>query len=50
MLDDFDAGDRKDLIPIYRSVGSLHTWTVTESVRRVLDQVRGLADAIREPA
>ena len=24
MLDDFDAGDRKDLIPIYRAVGSLH--------------------------
>ena len=46
MLDDFDAGERKDLIPIYRSVGSLHTWTVTESVRRVLDVLDDVPDAI----
>jgi ATP-dependent DNA helicase RecG len=46
MLDDFDAGDRKDLIPIYRSVGSLHTWTVTESVRRVLDVLDEVPDPL----
>jgi ATP-dependent DNA helicase RecG len=48
MLDDFDAGDRKALIPIYRSVGSLHTWTVTESVRRVLDVLDEVPDPIPE--
>ena len=48
MLDDFDAGDRKDLIPIYRAVGSLHTWTVTESVRRVLDVLDEVPDPIPE--
>ncbi|MEO6789514.1 MAG: ATP-dependent DNA helicase RecG [Ornithinibacter sp.] len=48
MLDDFDAGDRKDLIPIYRSVGKLHTWTVTESVRRVLDVLDEVPDALPE--
>ncbi|HSO63659.1 MAG TPA: ATP-dependent DNA helicase RecG [Ornithinibacter sp.] len=46
MLDDFDAGERKALIPIYRSVGSLHTWTVTESVRRVLDVLDDVPDAL----
>ncbi len=46
MLDDFDAGDRKDLIPIYRRVGKLHTWTVTESVRRVLDVLDEVPDAV----
>ena len=46
MLDDFDAGDRKALIPIYRSVGSLHTWTVTESVRRVLDVLDEVPDPL----
>jgi ATP-dependent DNA helicase RecG len=46
MLDDFDAGERKDLIPIYRRVGKLHTWTVTESVRRVLDVLDDVPDAI----
>ena len=48
MLDDFDAGERKDLIPIYRPVGSLHTWTVTESVRRVLDVLDEVPDALPE--
>ena len=46
MLDDFDAGDRKALIPIYRSVGSLHTWTVTESVRRVLEVLDEVPDPL----
>ena len=46
MLDDFDAGDRKALIPIYRRVGKLHTWTVTESVRRVLDVLDDVPDAL----
>ena len=46
MLDDFDAGERKALIPIYRAVGSLHTWTVTESVRRVLDVLDDVPDAL----
>ncbi len=46
MLDDFDAGERKALIPIYRSVGSLHTWTVTESVRRVLDVLDEVPDPL----
>ena len=49
MLDDFDAGDRKALIPIYRSVGKLHTWTVTESVRRVLDVLDDVPDALPGP-
>ena len=34
------------LIPIYRSVGKLHTWTVTESVRRVLDVLDDVPDAL----
>ncbi len=46
MLDDFDAGDRKALIPIYRQVGKLHTWTVTESVRRVLDVLDDVPDPL----
>ncbi len=46
MLDDFDAGERKSLIPIYRRVGKLHTWTVTESVRRVLDVLDDVPDAL----
>ncbi|WP_307812625.1 ATP-dependent DNA helicase RecG [Phycicoccus sp. CSK15P-2] len=46
MLDDLDAGERKDLIPIYRQVGKLHTWTVTESVRRVLDVLDDVPDAL----
>ncbi|GGL41127.1 ATP-dependent DNA helicase RecG [Phycicoccus endophyticus] len=46
MLSDFDAGDRKDLIPFYRPVGNLHTWTVTESVRRVLDVLDDVPDAL----
>ncbi|NHA69777.1 ATP-dependent DNA helicase RecG [Phycicoccus flavus] len=46
MLDDFDAGERKALIPIYRPVGPLHTWTVTESVRRVLDVLDDVPDAL----
>ena len=46
MLDDFDAGNRKALIPIYRSVGSLHTWTVTESVRRVLEVLDEVPDPL----
>ncbi len=46
MLDDFDAGERKALIPIYRQVGKLHTWTVTESVRRVLDVLDDVPDAL----
>jgi ATP-dependent DNA helicase RecG len=48
MLDDFDAGERKALIPIYRAVGKLHTWTVTESVRRVLDVLDDVPDALPE--
>ncbi|MBM6400471.1 ATP-dependent DNA helicase RecG [Phycicoccus sonneratiae] len=48
MLDDFDAGHRRDLIPIYRAVGNLHTWTVTESVRRVLDVLDDVPDAVPE--
>ncbi|HEX6916667.1 MAG TPA: ATP-dependent DNA helicase RecG, partial [Phycicoccus sp.] len=39
-------GERKALIPIYRSVGKLHTWTVTESVRRVLDVLDEVPDPI----
>ncbi|MBT9254327.1 ATP-dependent DNA helicase RecG [Phycicoccus sp. MAQZ13P-2] len=46
MLDDYDAGERRDLIPIYRRVGKLHTWTVTESVRRVLDVLDDVPDAL----
>jgi ATP-dependent DNA helicase RecG len=49
MLADFDAGERKDLIPIYRRVGRLHTWTVTESVRRVLDVLDEVPDPLPEP-
>ncbi len=46
MLDEFDAGERKDLIPFYLRVGKLHTWTVTESVRRVLDVLDDVPDAL----
>lgn len=46
LLDDVDDGARKDLIPIYRAVGNLHTWTVAESVRRVLDVLDDVPDAL----
>ncbi|GAA4401078.1 ATP-dependent DNA helicase RecG [Fodinibacter luteus] len=46
MLDDVDDGERRDLIPIYRSVGSMHTWTVAESVRRVLDVLDDVPDPV----
>ncbi len=49
MLDEFDAGERKNLIPFYLRVGKLHTWTVTESVRRVLDVLDDVPDALPEP-
>ncbi len=45
-LDDFDKGERKDLIPIYLRVGNLHTWTVTELVRSVLGEVRDAVDPL----
>jgi ATP-dependent DNA helicase RecG len=48
LLDDFDKGERKDLIPIYLCVGNLHTWTVTECVRTVLDMVDDAPDVIPE--
>jgi len=48
LLDDFDAGARKSLIPIYLAVGRLHTWTVTEIVRTVLDLVEEPVDLIPE--
>lgn len=46
LLDDFDAGERRSLIPIYRAVGNLHTWTVTECVRTVLDLLDDADDAL----
>ena len=48
LLSDFDHGDRRDLIPIYKSVGNLHTWTVTECVRMVLDLLRESPEPIPE--
>jgi ATP-dependent DNA helicase RecG len=49
MLDEVDAGERAGLIPIYRQVGRLHTWTVSESVRRVLDVLDDVPDPVPEP-
>ncbi|HQK32107.1 MAG TPA: ATP-dependent DNA helicase RecG [Phycicoccus sp.] len=48
LLDDFDAGERKDLIPIYLAVGNLPTWKVTETVRTVLDLLDDADDALPE--
>ena len=48
LLSDFDRGERRDLIPIYRQVGNLHTWTVTECVRMVLDLLEESPEAIPE--
>ncbi|KRE41937.1 ATP-dependent DNA helicase RecG [Knoellia sp. Soil729] len=48
LLSDFDRGDRRDLIPIYKQVGNLHTWTVTECVRMVLDLLRESPEPIPE--
>ncbi len=45
-LDDLDRGERSDLIPIYRRVGNLHTWTVTEIVRGVLTELQDAADPL----
>ncbi len=45
-LDDLDRGERSDLIPIYRRVGNLHTWTVTEIVRAVLTELEDAADPL----
>lgn len=45
LLSDFDRGERRGLIPVYKQVGNLHTWTVTECVRMVLD----LLDETEEP-
>ncbi|MGL4743622.1 MAG: ATP-dependent DNA helicase RecG, partial [Dermatophilaceae bacterium] len=48
MLDDLDDDDgkRRDLIPFYRKVGKLHSWTVSESVMRVLEVLDDVPDAI----
>lgn len=46
LLDDFDSGERTSLIPIYLSVGKLHTWKVTETVRTVLDLIEHADDLI----
>lgn len=46
LLSDLDRGERRDLIPIYRAVGNLHTWTVTECVRMVLDLLDETPEAI----
>ncbi|MDT0213709.1 ATP-dependent DNA helicase RecG [Rothia sp. ARF10] len=46
LLSDLDRGERRDLIPIYRAVGNLHTWTVTECVRVVLDLLDETPEAI----
>ncbi|EAP97699.1 putative ATP-dependent DNA helicase [Janibacter sp. HTCC2649] len=48
LLSDFDRGDRRNLIPIYKAVGNLHTWTVTECVRMVLDLLDESPEAIPE--
>ncbi|KGN42678.1 ATP-dependent DNA helicase RecG [Knoellia aerolata] len=48
LLSDFDKGERRDLIPIYKQVGNLHTWTVTECVRMVLDLLVESPEAIPE--
>ncbi|KGN36713.1 ATP-dependent DNA helicase RecG [Knoellia subterranea] len=48
LLSDFDGGERRDLIPIYKAVGNLHTWTVTECVRMVLDLLDETPEAIPE--
>lgn len=45
LLSDFDRGEQRGLIPVYKQVGNLHTWTVTECVRMVLD----LLDETPEP-
>ncbi|MGL5865123.1 MAG: ATP-dependent DNA helicase RecG [Dermatophilaceae bacterium] len=47
MLHDLDdEGERRDLIPFYRRVGKLHSWTVSESVTRVLEVLDDVPDAI----
>ena len=46
LLDDFDSGERKSLIPIYLPVGKLPTWNVTETVRTVLDLVEDADDVV----
>lgn len=46
LLSDFDRGERRNLIPIYKAVGNLHTWTVTECVRMVLDLLDETPEAI----
>ncbi|MGL5929473.1 MAG: DEAD/DEAH box helicase, partial [Dermatophilaceae bacterium] len=43
---DDDDGERRDLIPFYRRVGKLHSWTVSESVMRVLEVLDDVPDAI----
>ena len=48
LLSDFDRGERRNLIPIYKAVGNLHTWTVTECVRMVLDLLDEMPEAIPE--
>ncbi|HYN30316.1 MAG TPA: ATP-dependent DNA helicase RecG [Dermatophilaceae bacterium] len=48
LLDDFDRGEPRDLIPLYLPVGNLHTWTVTECVRHVLDLLDDAADPLPE--
>ncbi|KGN31843.1 ATP-dependent DNA helicase RecG [Knoellia sinensis KCTC 19936] len=48
LLSDFDGGERRGLIPIYKQVGNLHTWTVTECVRMVLDLLDESPESIPE--
>jgi ATP-dependent DNA helicase RecG len=48
LLADFDRDEPRDLIPVYLPVGNLHTWTVTECVRHVLDLLDDAADVLPE--
>lgn len=46
MLDEYDAGVTRDLIPVYLQVGTLHTWTVSQCVRQVIDTIEDLPDPL----
>lgn len=46
MLDEYDPGATRRLIPVYLQVGTLHTWTVSQCVRQIIDAIEELPDPL----
>lgn len=49
LLEEYDTAAARELIPVYRQVGTLHTWTVSQCVRQVIDTIDDLPDPLPAP-